>query len=1385
MVRRFPSAGPGLLRHHINPCQEKSPRQYYLTLHNGAALRMTKSRNLQIHPRTMLPFPTQKIQAAPETSRPSIPRRPPGVPVPLSLAQEQVWLHAQLALATPLYNQVLALRHTGPLNQEALERSLDEIVRRHEALRTTFPLMDGVPHQVIREHQALELAVVDLTAFQDGRCHTEVLRAATELVRRPFDFAEGPLLRACLLRLSYVDHILVVACHALAADEWSLGLMVGELSVLYDAFAANQPASLPDLPIQYADYSQWQTSRWTGSELDQHAAWWKEHLAGVQSVLELPADRPRPPVQVFSGSQRSLLLSKQLAESANRLAEQESVSLFVVLMSAFQVLLGRYSGQEEMISGSVMSGRERAESHDLLGPFANTLLIRANLAGDLTFRQLLHRVHHAVESAREHQDVPFNRLVSELQPERDPSRNPLFQVLFSLEPSVSLPGSAWELMDLDVDTGTAKVDLQLQLWEKSEGLNARFTYNSDLFEAATILRMANHFETLLRGAVANADQLVSQLPLLSAEEQHQLLVEWNDTRTDYPKDLCIHQLFEAQVERTPDATAVVFEGERLTYRELNARANQLAHYLRRLGVGPDVLVGICMERSLEMVVAILGILKAGGAYLPLDPDNPKGRLQSILADAGSPIVITLKRLAGWLPGGKFRVLCLDSGWPTFAQEDHKNLMARSNPEHCAYVIFTSGSTGKPKGVLIPHRAIVNHMLWMRDAFRPGPGDNILQRTPYSFDASVWEFFLPLVSGATLTIARPGGHIRAAYLVDLIARERVTIIQFVPSILRLFLEADSVEKCSCLRAVFCGGEVLAPDLQSLFFGRLNCELYNLYGPTECTIDSTFWKCQNEWDRPIVPIGRPIANLKAYLLDRESQLVPIGVVGELHIAGAGLGRGYLNRPKLTRERFISDPFSPSPGACMYKTGDLARFLPTGDIECLGRSDHQVKIHGLRIELGEIEAAIREHPDVRQNVVMAQETSSGEKRLIAYLVLRSGAKFDKVQLRSYLREMLPDYMVPSAIVTLAGLPLTPNGKVDRRALPPPERLDTRGSGDFVAPRDAVESQLVRIWEDVLHAHPISVTHDFFELGGHSLLAARLMDRIEQAFGKRLPLAMLFQARTVEQLGAALRDESLSPSWSSLVPIQTGGNRPPFFCIHGIGGNVVGFYDLARALGPDQPVYGLQAQGLDGKTPPHTRVEEMAAHYIDEIRCVQPEGPYFLGGLSFGGAVAFEMARQLQAEGQQVGLLALFATFPGTPTPRLALLLKFLRLPLGRKFAYVAWKLRVGKRVIERLSLPPTLKAVRAAHRVANGRYAMQRYDGRVTLFAPSDLSLRGAEDPRAAWKEFASDVEVQEAPGDHHTMLDEPYVRVLAERLHDCLERPYPELAARASAMISNSM
>jgi amino acid adenylation domain-containing protein len=1742
--------------------------------------------------------------------------------LPMSFTQEGLWFLDQLEPNSTTYNMPVSVSLSGlRLDVEALERSLNAIVQRHEALRTTFRMREEQPVQVIAPGLTVPLSVVDLRGLSEAERKAEARRLATEAVQRPFDLTQGPLLRATLLHLGAEESVLLLVIHHIVFDGWSFGVLFRELATLYEAFSTGQRSPLPELPIQYTDFAVWQREALSEDALAEHLAYWKQQLAGAPAHLDLPADRPRLPISSSRGSRYCLTLPKALTDALKELSLQEGVTLYMTLVVAFQTLLHRYSGQDDLVIGTVTAGRTRVETEALIGLFENTLALRTDLSGNPTSRELLGRVREVVLGAQAHQDLPFEYLIKELQLEQQSGQNPLFQVLLALEPPLPTLPSGWMLTQMEVQTGTSKFDLTLSLDDRPEGLIGRFEYSTALFDRATIAGMAGHWQMLLEGIVADPSRRLSELPLLKEQECHQLLVEWNATQVAYPKDQCIHQLFEAQVERTPEAVAVVFEGEQLTYRELNQRANQLAHHLQQLGVGSEVLVGLCVERSLDMVVGLLGILKAGGAYVPLDPGFPSERIAFMVEDAQTSVLVTQQRLLTQLPSQSTNVVCLDADAAVLAQQSETNPLSTATAANLAYVIYTSGSTGRPKGVQIPHRSVVNFMLSMREQPGLAAEDTLLAVTTLSFDIAALELFLPLIVGARVIVAGRDIVADGTVLMEILERTGTTVMQATPITWRLLLAAGWQGKPDL--KILCGGEALPLELAQQLLPKA-ASLWNLYGPTETTIWSSV--CQIESGAESISIGRPLANTQIYLLDPHLQPVPIGVPGELFIGGDGLARGYLNRPELTAERFLPHPFSGELGARLYKTGDLARYRADGTIEHLGRLDFQVKLRGYRIELGEIEAVLSQHPAVHQAVVVAREDVPGDKRLVAYVVqnpqdydpdeLKEGAAertsqwqrawdeaysqpastqeptfnfngyvssythqlftekeirewvdaavepilalqpqqileigcgtglllfriaphcrsycgtdisqvalqnlqevlahqgltnvtlqqraaddfadwgagmFDMVilngvmqyfpdidyflrvlegamrvvkpggtifvgdvrhlqlletfhtsvqvhqsapgetkaevmrrvkrriaeepellvdpkfftalqqhypqlsrvkvqlkrgtyhneftcfrydvllhvghevepeggiswldwkrerlsletvrhilegepqivgitgipnarlqaelemvewlksqdgpetveglrevlrnrlstgvdpedlralsqqmvytvdiswsktgevgdfdvvfrrgltgqaeepqkvismigekreqrrvwseyanaplkrqkmpalvpQLRSLLKERLPDYMIPASIVMLETLPLTPNGKVDRKALLAPEPNRSTAEESYVAPRLPLHHQLVQIWEDLLGVRPIGIKDDFFDLGGHSLLAIRLFDRIAQVCGKKLSLSTLFAGATIEHLATALMGEAKTDSRTPLVAVQAGGARQPFFYLHGEwkGG---AFYclELARYLGPDQPFYLLESYKFDGLAV-LPRFEAIAAAHLKTLRSVQPEGPYLLGGYCGGGLVAYEMARQLHAQGQTVDLLVLMD--PDTPARHRwvhSVINRFgnlMRINQEKQFEWFLYLQHIYRylrfahyRQLKNAELLQTVEQGDSGRRRSKGGfvplslrlkallpkveallqeyyniydwvvadYTPSLYPGKITFFWTSEEPWRPVG-WRKVVKAKEGKVEIHTLPGNHITSRTQ-HLQVLAEHLRDCISK-----------------
>ncbi len=1430
---------------------------------------------------------------------------------PASFAQQRLWLLDQLISDTPLYSGAYAWRMSGALDLAALAWSLNAIIERHEILRTTFAQVDGQPVQVVAPgaygHTPVPARAGDGMAFHAGRAFHETplplidlrslpgderevaaLRWAREEARRPFDLARGPLLRMAVARLAPDEHLLLLTLHHIISDDWSIGVLAREHSALYAAYISGsndrRTPALPPLLIQYADFAQWQRAWLLGagapgtSPLQRQLVYWRERLAGAARLV-LPTDRPRPIAATFRGARHPFALAPATAQAARALGQREGATLFMLLLAVFQALLHRYTSQTDIVVGTPIANRTRPETHGLIGPFLNTLALRTDLSGNPTFRALLAQVRAVATGAYAHQDLPFEKLVEELRPERDASHTPLIQVMFVAEiaplPLIDLPGRT--LRPVLIDNGTAPFELALVITEIGDGISGLVEYNTDLFDEPTITRLIGHFQTLLETFTADPGQRIGDAAMLTEAERRQLLINWNATAAGYPHDQTLHQLFEVQVAHTPDAVALVFEDQQLSYGALNRRANRLAHYLRRRGVGPEVPVAMLVERSPELVVGMLGVLKAGGAYVPLNPRDPTERLRYMLEDATVSLVLTNQEQRtknqeqsatdrkgvlhtppaddeGATPSaahtppadqvrapsitppadpGQSTVIDLVANWETIAQERADNPAHTTTVDALIYIVYTSGSTGAPKGVLVTHRGVSNGVRANTTLLEIGPASRILQYAAFSFDVSALEIFLALTRGAAVVLARDAMLLDPRALADLLDRQAVTMMTLTPSALAYIPPTAG----RALHSVTVGGEPVPPELARRWVGRL--DLYTCYGATEGSSDSTIFRWDADRADTTYPIGRPWHNTQIYVLDARMEPVPIGIVGELYIGGAGVARGYLNRPDLTAERFMPCPWSVVSGPLsvatdngplttdnrLYRTGDQARYRPDGTIEFVGRADEQVKLRGYRIELSEIAAALTRHPAVRDAAVLAREDAPGEKRLVAYVVPKqeqrtknkeqSSEKADSQfsilnsqfagELRQFLRDRLPDYMVPSAFVLMEALPLTSSGKLDRSALPmPADQVDLQEQ--YVAPRDQVELQLVRIWEDLLNVRPIGVQHHFFALGGHSLLAMALVGQIQNHMGLEAPLSSLFQAGTIARLAAELRQRGGPAHHSPLVAIQPGGSRLPFFCVHPVGGGVFGYVELARRLGRDQPLYGLQAPGLEGEEQPHTHVEQMAAQYIDALRAAQPHGPYLLGGWSLGGVIAFEMAQQLRQAGHAVRLLALIDSWAppahdgaGDDSALLEAFATDLAAGFGKRIAPPIGELgrlepdeQLGY-VLERareLGLVPDgieighfrryVQVYRANLRAA-GQYRPQPYQGRVALFRSGALGLSERRQQLAAWDRWvAGGVAVYDVPGDHYSMLQTPHVRVLADQLTALFEKGEFEGAAPQEAL-----
>lgn len=1079
-----------------------------------------------------------------------IPRRSEDGLCPLSFAQQRLWFFNQLEPGSAVYNLFWATRLTGSLNAAALEQSINEIARRHASLRTTFSTAeDGQPVQIIIPTRHITLPIIDLQDISASEQETQVHRLAFEESEKSFDLSQYPLFRATLLKLSEKEHIILSTVHHIIADDWSMGVFMWELVTLYKAFSQGKPSPLPEPALQYTDFAQWQRDWFQGQVREQHLSYWKQQFSGSLPVLELPTDRPRAVTQTFKGKTHRFILSGKLSEQIRSLSQQEGCTLFMTLLTVFNILLYRYTGQEAIIVGSPFANRNRTQIEYLIGFFVNTIALRTDLSENPSFRELLRRVKETTLGAQAHQDVPFEQIVAEIHPEREANRQVLFQVMFAFQNAqdrgLELPGLM--LTPLEIHPEISMFDMTFEIYDTEAGFSGLAEYNTDLFDPSTIIRMINHFETLLEGIIAHPEQRLSELPLLSETEWHQILMEWNETRTDYPKEKCIHELFEEQAALTPDAVAVVFEKQQLTYQELNQRANQLAHYLQKLGVKPETLVGICIERSLEMIVGIFGILKAGGAYIPIDPAYPHERLNFILKDTQTPVLLTQQHLhekfsgngipseerigvnfPSWEGSGVgLRTVCLDTEWNTVEQENNKNPVNNVLSKNLMYVIYTSGSTGIPKGVLISHQALVNRSIATVKRYTLQPDERVLQFASISFDVSLEEIFPSLISGATIILRPYEIAISFNDLLAFLEQEKITVANLPTSYWHEWVAELSRSKTnlpSALRLVIVGTEqALSERLtqwQTLVGDRIRW--INGYGPTEATITATMYEPEQSQTVTSIPIGSPLENTQVYLLDNYLQPVPVGVGGELYIGGDSLARGYLERPELTAEKFVPNPFNNMPGSRLYRTGDLARFLPDGNIEFLGRVDHQVKIRGFRVELGEIEAMLRQHPAVHETVVTVREDSPGNKRLIAYVLFDWEHTATINELRDFLKTRLPEYMLPALFVVLEEFPFTASGKIDRRALPDPEAdRTTLGADTYVAPRTPTEKVLADIWAEILRLKQVGIHDNFFELGGDSILSIQIIARANQA-GLKFTPRQLFQYQTISELAGAAAETS-----------------------------------------------------------------------------------------------------------------------------------------------------------------------------------------------------------------------------------------------------------------------
>ena len=1365
-----------------------------------------------------------------------IPRRTQETDPQLSFAQERLWFLDQLMPGSPVFNVPIAVRLSNAINFNVLQESVNEIVRRHEVFRATFITVDGRPAPKISPTLDLKLQVVDLTNAAPAEREADSRRIIEEEALRPFDLSRGPLIRTSLIRLTEQEAIFLLTMHHIVSDGWSIGLFFQEMSTLYQAFSNGKASPLSEPPIQYADYAEWQREWLRGDLLEQQLSYWKTQLGGELPIMDLPADRPRPAVQTYPGGQATLSLSPELSQALSALSQREGATLFMTLLAAFKVLLHRYTGAEDVIIGSPIANRPQAETEKLIGLFLNNLALRTDLSGDPGFRELLARVRRTALDAYANQDVPFERLLEELKPERDLSRTAIFQVyfnLFSFSEHLELPdGETISFVDtwLQSEENLSKFDVTLYAGLQNKQLKLALVYNAELFGRDRIEEMLGQFKQLLSQIVERPDESISRFSLVTPRAQKFLP---DPTKPlDAQRREAIHTLFSEQARRLPEQTAIVDPHGTWSYQDLDCRSNQLANYLRASGIRSQDKIAIYGHRSAPLVCAILGVLKAGAAFVILDPAYPTARLIDCLEiaaprgwlkikAAGAPPE-TLDQFVNTLDCCCRMELTSRDGADT---NDELSNYSIENPnvsidhDDLAYVAFTSGSTGKPKGVLGRHGPLTLFTNWAVEMFGLNETDRFCLLSGLAHDPLHRDIFTPLQIGGTICIPDPQDLEATARLRAWMKHQGITIANLTPAMSQLLSETNTTnctgEQIESLRYSFLVGDVLARrDVSRLKKLAPAITCVNLYGATETQRAVGYYTVPNEEEsgtdvppvihaqdacatmKEVLPLGKGIKDVQLLVLNAARQLCGIGEAGEIHFRSPHLAKGYLGDETLTRERFILNPFTNAKVDRLYRTGDLGRYLPDGNVEHLGRVDRQVKVRGFRIEPGEIESVLAQHPDVREAAVVAQQNDS-ETNLVAYVVPNQPSAIPASGLRGYLSEKLPAYMVPAAVVLMDALPLTPNRKLDRRALPALEQVRLENADEYIAPRSATERQLADIWAEVLGIEQVGVHDNFFELGGHSLMAVRLFALMEKSFGKRLPLATLFQAPTVAQLAAILQTGA-PPSLSSLVPIQPLGSKQPFFCVHAVGGNVLEYYALARHLGTDQPFYGLQSRGLSGEAQPHTSIREMAAHYLKEIREFQPTGPYLLGGRSLGGIIAFEMACQLRAQDQEVGLLALLDSYPvgyhkrspeagalGSKVGRIARRIKShlanLRgLALREKVLYLVDKARYVPlkyksqvwraiyRSYENLGrdFPRALRYVQEYNWLAAHNHIPQSYDGKVTLFWASK-DLRAKFDLVTGWQTLAQGgMEVQEIPGNHQNIIKEPHVAELAKKLSESL-------------------
>ena len=1332
----------------------------------------------------------------------SIPRSDPnGNEFPLSSSQRRIWFMENYNPGIKAYNNPLDYNIKGDIDIIRFEETLNYLIQRHASFRTIFPEVNGSPLQKVLPVGSANLSVLHLEGESYEKKLSLIHQYSFENANYKFDLANGPLFRFQLLQIGDKEFIFLINIHHIITDAISLTIFINEIKKVYESLINSKSIDLGPLSINYTDFTLYENQWLGGEEYLQKLEYWKNELAGATDILQIPLDFIRPKKASFNGSEYHFSIDAELKEKLAALSKNMGTGLSMPLLSAFAILLYRYTSQDDFVLGFPVANRVHPELESITGVFINTLPIRFVFPDEITVSQVIEETTKRFLSAYENQEIPIDRLVEELKLKRSMNINPLFQVLFNFLSGFpnELQLNEAKLKLVNGERVAAQFDLTLTINDNPQDFDCAFEYNTDLFKIETIKRLSGHYLNVLRAFVEDKALDIKGIPLLTEPEKDLILKEWNKTQAEYPSEKCIHQLFEEQVSRTPDSVAITFKNQSLTYTELNAKANQLARYLVKEGAGEGKIVAICVHRSVDLVMGLLAISKTGATYLPLDPIYPKARLSLILEDANPILLVSESNMSGNLPETEARIILLNEKEKLFS-ESSENL-GYGNSNNNAYILYTSGSTGKPKGVQIRQHSVVNLLLSMRKSLRVTAHDILLAVTTISFDIAELEIFLPLTSGAKLVIASEEEAMNVELLKSKIVETGATIFQATPVTFRMLILNGWKGKADL--KIICGGEAFSKELARELLLRCE-EVLNGYGPTETTIYSVIHKilkedCEGEG---YVPIGRPVDNTKIFVLNKKLMPVPIGVAGELYIGGDGVSKGYLKLNEMTNERFISDPFSTNPDDRIYKTGDLVHYFPDGTLMYLNRVDLQVKIRGYRIELGEIESAISKFTGIKENAVVVRTDEQSEKVLVAYCVIDNGTALNETELRQFLKEKLPDYMVPSAIVLMKKLPLTANNKVDRKALPEPTNLSASVSQDYVEPTTETEKKLAEIWSSILKIEKVGILDNFFEIGGHSMIAVNMIIRIEKEFGIRLPLATLFEQSDIQKLAKVIENGITPDKWRSLVPLRPNGKKKPLFLIHGLGLNVLLYTTIINYLDPDQPVYGLQAKGLNGIDKSLETIEDIASYYISEIMTVEKEGPFQLAGYSLGGNIAYEMARQLTTMGKKVSFIGLLDTvaessmrdlpifhkirlrseyilnylswnisylFRSSNEPMMAIIMRRWR-GLGKKVRGVDFKISNEDNISrgEERELPKYLRKVHRANLKADRLYVIKPYHGCVHLFKAAHQTFYIPDPVNYGWDKYAlGGVIIHDIPGEHSTTFAPPNDRHFSSILQKSLD------------------